>query len=231
MLHPLLVLIAAGSVAFGVLDYVRTSTRMRTPPASSDDTPLPQQERRLGLRDAVRAPLSYHQGMERRSVEAIFRALNEAGVRYLVVGGLAVIAHGRTRLTLDIDIVLDLDPNNARRALAALSGLKFRPKVPVALDAFADPDQREMWIRDKNMKVFSLLSLDHPMTEVDLFAREPFDFERAYALRFTDEVVPGVPATFVGLDHLLQLKKEAGRPKDLEDIRWLEHVNRERADD
>ena len=48
--------------------------------------------------------------MERRSVEAIVEGLNRAQVRYLIVGGLAVVAHGFVRFTADIDLVLDPDP-------------------------------------------------------------------------------------------------------------------------
>ena len=54
--------------------------------------------------------------MERRSVESLVRALNEAGVRYLIVGGLAVVAHGHARFTGDVDLVVDLEADNARRA-------------------------------------------------------------------------------------------------------------------
>ena len=42
--------------------------------------------------------------MELRSIEAIIRALNDAQVKYLVVGGLAVNAHGYERFTKDVDL-------------------------------------------------------------------------------------------------------------------------------
>lgn len=54
--------------------------------------------------------------MELSHLEQIFGALNEAQVRYLVVGGLAVIAHGYVRYTNDLDLVIQLDEPNARRA-------------------------------------------------------------------------------------------------------------------
>lgn len=43
--------------------------------------------------------------MEKNSVEAIVGALNEAGVRYLIVGGMAVVAHGYLRFTADLDLM------------------------------------------------------------------------------------------------------------------------------
>src|SRR5262245_30832295 len=111
--------------------------------------------------------------MERRSVEAIVEALNRAGARYLIAGGLAVVAHGHVRFTADVDVVLDLERGNLERALAALAGLGYRPRAPVELIEFADAAKRTAWARDKGMTVFSLFSAEHPATEVDLFLDAP----------------------------------------------------------
>lgn len=60
--------------------------------------------------------------MKLASFEAIVRALNDAGVRYLVVGGLAVNAHGFGRVTYDVDVENRLELGNVRAAFAALRG-------------------------------------------------------------------------------------------------------------
>jgi hypothetical protein len=64
--------------------------------------------------------------MEVRSVEAIVSALNKADAKYLIVGGLAVNAHGFVRLTRDVDIVLQLDPGNVSRGLSALFNIGYQ---------------------------------------------------------------------------------------------------------
>jgi len=69
--------------------------------------------------------------MKLASFEAIATALADAGVRYLVAGGLAVNAHGYLRFTKDVDIVVHLVPENVSRAFAALQAIGFRPSVPV----------------------------------------------------------------------------------------------------
>jgi hypothetical protein len=161
-------------------------------------------------------------GVERRSVEAIVGALNAARARYLVVGGLAVVAYGFLRLTADIDLVLDPEPGALRRAIDALSGLGYRPRAPVAFAEFADPGKRRAWAREKGLTVFSAFSPEHQATEVDLFVEPPFDFERAYAGAARFEVAPGIEATFVGLDDLIEMKRRAGRPQDLQDVSNLE---------
>jgi len=61
--------------------------------------------------------------MKVSSFEAIAAALNSAGVRYIVAGGLAVNAHGYVRLTHDVDLVVRLDPENILPAFAAPAGL------------------------------------------------------------------------------------------------------------
>jgi hypothetical protein len=61
------------------------------------------------------------------SFEAIVRALNGAGVRYLIAGGLAVNAHGYLRFTKDADFIIQLIPDNIARAFAALGTLGYTP--------------------------------------------------------------------------------------------------------
>ncbi len=163
--------------------------------------------------------------MTSSSVQTIIQALNEADVRYLVVGGLAVVAHGHVRFTADVDLVLDLEEENLRRAMEVFASLGFRPRAPVPLRQFADSEVRQRWIRDKGLTVFSLFSDSHPLTEVDLFVADPFGFDEVYARRVTMAVAPGVEATFVGLSDLLAMKKAAGRPQDLADIEQLEDLS------
>ena len=164
--------------------------------------------------------------MEKQSVEAIIQALNQAEVRYLIVGGLAVVAHGYVRFTADMDLFLNLEARNLQRALAAFSRLGYRPRAPVRIEEFADTQLRQRWISKKGMKVFSLSSSEHPATEIDLFAEAPFDFDIAYASAVRLEVSPGTIATFVDLDRLISLKSLAARPQDLQDIEQLKALRK-----
>ena len=169
--------------------------------------------------------------MERRSVEAVIQALNRAEARYLVAGGLAVVAHGLVRFTADIDLILDPEPDAMRRAITALSGLGYRPRAPVEFAEFADPVKRRQWGREKGLTVFSAYSPEHQATEVDLFVEIPLDFERAYARAVRLELAPGFLGTFVGLADLIEMKRAAGRPQDLQDIEGLESLQEAEGDD
>lgn len=169
--------------------------------------------------------------MKLASLEAIARALSEANVRYLVVGGLAVAAHGYGRATFDIDLVIQLEPDNVRRALGKLESLGYRPLAPVAARDFADPATREAWVRDKRMVVFQLHSELHRETRIDLFVNEPFDFDIEYDNALAGQILPGLEVRFVRLETLLRMKEMAGREKDREDVRQLKKLLENREHD
>ena len=167
--------------------------------------------------------------MERKSIERVLDALNESNVRYLVVGGLAVVAHGYLRFTADLDLLLDFDEDNLRAALDALAQLGYAPRAPVDPEAFLDADTRAEWVRDKGMTVFSLFSPEHPATEVDLFVEPPLDFDDAYQRAVAFEIRPGLAATFIALEDLIRMKLEAGRDKDLLDVDMLRRLQSDAA--
>ena len=159
--------------------------------------------------------------MKTASIKAVFRSLHEADVRYIVVGGLAVIEHGFLRQTKDIDLVIELEPTNIIRGLEALQRLGYSPRVPVQPAQFADSEMRETWIREKGMLVLNLFSDAHLETPVDVFVRHPFDFTNEFEQSLTEQIDGDIPVHFVSLPTLLKLKAEAGRPHDLVDIDQL----------
>ena len=101
----------------------------------------------------------YCVGMRVSSVEAVFRSLNSGGVKYLVVGGLAVNAHGYGRVTFGIDLVVALERENVKRVFQALADLEFRPLAPVSAVDFSDRDIRDRLRREKGMMVLEFLYL------------------------------------------------------------------------
>jgi predicted nucleotidyltransferase len=165
--------------------------------------------------------------------EPLFKALNDGGVRYVVVGGLAVVLHGHARLTVDVDLVVDLDEGQALRAIDALVRLGLRPRVPVNPRDFADRSIREAWIRERGMQVFSMFDPSNPMRVVDLFVDHPIPFEELWSgsqeLEVKDTIV-----RVASIPDLIRLKRLAGRPQDLADIERLEAIlkaKRTREDD
>ena len=165
--------------------------------------------------------------MKLADVETILRALNDAEVRYLIVGGLAVVAHGYVRATVDIDIVLQLEESNALRAMKALTAIGYRPLVPVDAEAFADEKTRKMWQEEKHMIVFQLRNPDRDSTRLDIFVEEPFSFPEELA-QAKWENVAGIRAPVLRLERLLEMKRESGRPQDLADVEQLMIIARNR---
>jgi len=164
--------------------------------------------------------------MEIRSVEAIVSGLNRADVQYLIVGGLAVNAHGYARLTQDIDLVMWLEPRNIVRGLRALRDIGYQMPIPVTPEQFADASKREVWRKEKNMTVLRLWSDLHRRTPVDVFVYEPFRFAEEYAAANWQEIAADLKAPIVRWKALMAMKRVAGRPQDLADVAELEQIQK-----
>lgn len=160
--------------------------------------------------------------MELTALQAIARNLSDAQVRYLIVGGLAVVAHGYGRMTFDVDIVIKLERQNVLRAFSALAKAGYRPRVPITAEQFADVSQRAVWINEKGMMVLNLWSDRYRDTAVDLFVTEPFDFDQAESTSLCEALEDGTPVRFADIPTLIRMKKNTGREKDADDIRHLE---------
>ena len=159
----------------------------------------------------------------------LFRVLNAAGIRYVVVGGVATVLHGHARLTADVDLILDLEEKAAARAVRALTALGLRPRAPVDPEEFADARIRESWIRDKGMQVFSFFMPNDPLLSVDVFVNHPIEFEGFYE-RSESCDIGSCPVRIASIPDLIRLKRLANRPRDQEDIARLEEILRLKGD-
>lgn len=153
-------------------------------------------------------------------VSGLLADLNEASVRYVVVGGVAVNLHGYTRFTKDLDLVLALDAENIARAWQRLSRLGLEPMVPVSLEQFLEPATRSNWARDRSMVVLHWHDRNDPLRRVDLFIEEPIPFA-TLAAAAVEASLSGVPVKICSLEHLIMMKEAVGRPQDLLDVQKL----------
>jgi hypothetical protein len=148
---------------------------------------------------------------EPEDVIRICRALNEAGARYLLIGGFAVIAHGAGRFTKDIDLLVDDAPENVARVKHGLSVLSDNAAAEVA-----DDDVRQhVVVRVADEVVVDLMGRACGLTYADA-ARDAEALDRD-GVRIP---VPS-PSTLIRL-------KDTRRPQDAIDRAFLEGVLRER---
>ncbi len=153
----------------------------------------------------------------------VIEALNQHQVRYVVVGGFAAYMHGSRRVTVDLDLIVDLTPSEARKAVEALLAAGLQARLPVNPVEFADSVKRQSWITEKQMVVFSFLDPQTPGFIVDLFVNMPMDFEGLYA-RKKMLSVENLQVPICGLEDLIALKRLAGRPQDLLDVETLRTI-------
>ena len=156
---------------------------------------------------------------------SLFKALEAAGVRYVIVGGLATVLHGYARFTADVDLVIDLQKSEAEKAVRALVDLGLKPRLPVDPIQFADPVVREVWRTEKNMEVFSFFDPLNPVVTVDLFVYEPVPWPEL-VLRARRMDIGGIRVPVCSIDDLIGLKMKAARPRDLDDIEHLREIQR-----
>ncbi len=147
----------------------------------------------------------------------ILHALAEHRVDYLVIGGLAVQAHGHVRTTQDVDLLPDPASANLDLLAAALRSLRARP-AGEGLRADFPLDAADILATDP-------LSLDTDAGGVDVHrsppGAQPFAAMRRRAM--TLEVI-GLRVPVVGRDDLIAMKRAAGRPLDRGDVIALTEV-------
>lgn len=150
----------------------------------------------------------------------VFKQLNAADARYVVVGGVATILHGYVRATTVIDLIVDLQVEEAKKVIEALTAMGYKPRIPVDALEFADAEKRDDWINAKGMTVFSMFHSTQPGLTVDLFAKHPIPFDELWKRSQIFEV-DGTNIRVCSIDDLLKLKEIAGRDKDKDDIEKL----------
>ena len=154
--------------------------------------------------------------------EPLLRALHEAGVRHIIIGGFAVNAHGVIRPSRDLDIVPDPDPSNLRRLAQLLADIDARH---VGLGDF-DPDEFPFDpTSPEDLEGGANFRLETRLGDLDIMQWVAgIDTEPAYTALAANTLsgeLSGVPLRVCGLDDLVAMKRAAGRPRDLDDLQRL----------
>lgn len=152
--------------------------------------------------------------------EEILREFQKQKVKYVLVGGIAFNLLGGYRDTLDMDILVEMSEKNLLKIVNILKKAGYHVKQPVDPVMIADKKTRQDWIRHKNMKAFNFYKGERTYEEVDIIIDSPVDFKKAVkdAIRAT---VGGIHLTVISPKNFIEMKKAAGRDKDLQDIEDL----------
>ena len=150
-------------------------------------------------------------------------ALNASGVDFVTVGGVAVILHGHGRNTLDLDIIVRFDRRNVHALVSCLRGMGYHPKTPVDPELLADENARRDW-KSRNMVALAFFNRDRPYVIIDVFIDHPIDYDELVKQAVTKKGEDGRSVRICSIQHLIQLKTDASRPKDLLDIEALQII-------
>ncbi len=140
-------------------------------------------------------------------LEKLLKLLNENRVKYLIIGAAAFPVYGYARATLDIDFFIEPTFENAKRCYKALNEFGY--------------DLSDISVED--LLNYKILIRQYAL-EIDI---HPFvkgvKFEEVWANRVKAKIGES-EAYFASLEDLIKMKKAAGRPKDLEDLKVLERL-------
>ncbi len=148
---------------------------------------------------------------------AMLRALQDAGVEFIVIGGLAATAHGSARSTLDLDVVYSRSSENLERLVAALQ--PYHPYLRGAPPGLPFRWDAATLKRGLNFTLITDLGALDVLGEV----AGGGSYEALSAFCVTLELF-GTRCLCVELEKLIELKRAAGRPKDFEAIAELERL-------
>ncbi len=141
-------------------------------------------------------------------------ALDEHAVEYIVIGGLAAIAHGARRMTLDLDIVPRPDSPNYERLAEVAAELEVADAT--AVDGAVreiDPRDGVDLARSRNVTLRTAAGQLDVLNEPR--GAPPYAELEAGAQRLA---IAGIDVQVAGLDDLVAMKRALGRPKDLQDV-------------
>jgi hypothetical protein len=145
----------------------------------------------------------------------LLRVLAEAGVDFILVGGVAATVHGSARLTLDVDVVYSRTPTNLARLVRALA-----PHAPYLRGAPRGlPFTWDQATLSRGLN-FTLTTTLGPLDLLgELTGGGGFDDLLPHSMPVT---LFGVDVRCLNLEWLIRVKRAAGRPKDLEALAELE---------
>ena len=136
----------------------------------------------------------------------LLRLFNDSGVRYLVVGGYAVIQYAEPRFTKDLDLWVATDPKNAKAVYSALK------KFGAPLQELTDKDFAEEGY---------FYQMGSPPVRVDvIMGLKGMDFELAWKKK-VDTGFDDLTVTFISKEDLIESKLASGRPQDMQDAKSL----------
>lgn len=153
--------------------------------------------------------------------EGLLRALVSAAVEFIVIGGVAGKAHGSPRLTVDLDVVYARSDENVRRLTSALSPLEpYLRGAPPGLPFRFDPETVRRGLN---------FTLRTTRGDIDLLGEVVGGGGYEALLPHSRELeMFGLRCRCLELDKLIEVKRAAGRPRDLEAIAELEAIREER---
>lgn len=147
----------------------------------------------------------------------VVKAFEKYKVPYAIVGGYAVALHGAVRGTVDIDCIIEHKQASFEACEQALGSIGLVPRLPVsAREVF---QFRKEYITRRNLIAWSFYNPVNPIEVVDIVISHDMAKLKTVAMRAGMETI-----RVLAITDLIAMKRSAGRPQDLEDVKMLETI-------
>ena len=147
-------------------------------------------------------------------VEKICKALDEAGVRFALVGGYAVALHGAPRGTIDIDLAVRWSLEDLVNAETALKDVGLISRLPITpRDVY---ERRSESVQNHNLVAWEFHHPDEPLEQVDIIINYDLEGKSTSTVETSQTTIP-----ILSVDDLIEMKKLRGREQDVADVAAL----------
>ncbi len=150
-------------------------------------------------------------------LERVCRTLNNANLRYAIVGGYAVALHGAVRGTIDIDIVLKWEKRQLESLETELNNINLKSRLPLtAKDVF---NYRDEYINNRNLIAWNFYNPANLSEQLDVIIT--FDLSGREIIKKT---ISNTSIPILNKTDIIDMKSNTGRAQDIEDIKALQKL-------
>ena len=153
----------------------------------------------------------------------LIKDLIDNQVKFIVCGGVAVVLHGVERMTMDLNLSVDMSKENLEKLLSVIQKNNLTSRAPIPPESLLDRDILDAIVQGKGATVFTFVDNDKPYKQLDIFITDEYEYNAIVDQTEEFQIESGYRIKVVSIKKLIEMKKKIDpiREKDLHDIKLL----------
>lgn len=150
-------------------------------------------------------------------IQDLCNKLTSKNIEFAIVGGVAVILHGVSRGTMDVDMVISWQQDQLIKTIEAFKEFGLVSRLPITAEqVFLS---REEFIQNKNLIAWNFYNPSNITEQVDLIISYSLSNNQIQFVKANDCTIP-----ILKIEDLIAMKLKSGRPQDIEDVKGLQEI-------